>query len=264
VFQIAVDNEFYNLDKAVKIIYDKGIYKVTFEVPIRLGRNKTDTYIQKQYTDLKIPKQFKKIDANLYLNFDKIIKVTFFDNYCYLTSITKKKIGTKYLNYNIKASYKNEEIEEMLKNLKEEKMNWINIKNSYINLDRVTNIFIDKLNNKLIFNFINHSTNMNNVEDIRPEHIIEIVEDTNDLIDDILSLDNWVGINNKLINLNNVYNVKVLPINDEVNKYIVFINFVSNITKERNNEKVISTEFVKCMCEDEEEVKELLEIIKVL
>jgi len=254
-FQRATDGEFYNLEKAVKIVYEKGIYKSTFEVPIKLGKNKVNTYIQKYFDNLTIPAFFKKIDSNLYLNFDKMLKAIFFEDYCYLSSSTKKKIGTKYINYNIKVSYKNEKIENILKG---ETM-WIKVNNSYINLDKVTNVFLDTNKNKMIFNFINNSTNLNNVEDIKPEFEVELFANGgkfNEIVDKILENKNWIRIENKIINLENVYNVKVLP---TPNSFIVFINFVSNITKQKGNEKIISTEFVKCEFQNEEDVKKLLE-----
>ena len=254
-FQRATDGEFYNLEKAVKIVYEKGIYKSTFEVPIKLGKNKVNTYIQKYFDNLTIPAFFKKIDSNLYLNFDKMLKAIFFEDYCYLSSSTKKKIGTKYINYNIKVSYKNEKIENILKG---ETM-WIKVNNSYINLDKVTNVFLDTNKNKMIFNFINNSTNLNNVEDIKPEFEVELFANGgkfNEIVDKILENKNWIRIENKIINLGNVYNVKVLP---TPNSFIVFINFVSNITKQKGNEKIISTEFVKCEFQNEEDVKKLLE-----
>jgi hypothetical protein len=259
-FQQALDGEFYNLDKAVKIVYEKDIYKITFEVPVRLGKNKSDTYIQKKFKNLEIPEQFTKIDSNLYLDLNKILKVTFYNNYCYLTSNTKKKVGSKYINYNIKASHKNKEIMEKLKG---DKM-WIQIGNSFVNLNKVTNIFIDEKFNKIIINFINSSTNMERVEDIKPEFEVEFFnskDKLNNFIQNILKMENWIQINEKLINLDNVYNVKVLPIQD---KFIIFINFISNITKQKGKEKIISTEFVKYETDNKEELERLLKNLKII
>ena len=254
-YQKAENGEFYNLDKAVKVVKEKDRYKVTFEVSIKLGKYKSETNIQKYFDELVIPEKFKKIDENLYLNFDKVLRVNFFDEYCYLTSLTKKKIGKKYLNYNIKATGKNEEIKKII----EGESMWIKVNNSYINTSKITNVYLEPDNNKMIFNFVNHTSNMLNIEDVKPEFEVEILsnEDFDAVISEILSKEGWIPFRNKLINLNNVYNVKILPIPDQ-NKFIVFVNFISNISKNRDDGKVISTEFIKCVCDTQEEVDNLV------
>jgi hypothetical protein len=260
-FQQALDGEFYNLDKAVKIIYDKDLYKVTFEVSIRLGKNKNNTYIQKVFDKLEIPEQFKNIDVNLYINFNKILKVTFFDNedFVYLTSNTKKRIGNKFINYNIKATGKNDKIKKFIK---EGGLMWIQHKNSFYNLDNATNIFLDYEKERIIINFINSATNKVNVEDIKPEYETEYLskEEIDSFKEKVLELENWIQIENKLINLNNVYNVKLLP---TPYKKVVFINFISNISKIKDGQKIVSTEFVKFETENDEEYKEFLNKLKI-
>ena len=254
----ATDGEFYDLDKAIKIVKEKDLYKVTFEVKINLGKNKNDTYINKYFTKLneKVLQKLVQIDENLFLDFSKIFKISFFkdkNEYCYLTSNSKKRIGTKNLNYNIKVSNKNKLIDDYIKG---EGMNWIKIRNTIYNLDNVTNVFIDESQNKVIFNFINSTTNKTNVKDIKPEYEIEYLENVLiSLIKERLeNLKNFIKVENKYINLDNVYNIKI--INSE--KIVVFINFISNISKMRNKEKIMSTEFVKCEFKNEEELKKFL------
>jgi hypothetical protein len=259
--QQALDGEFYNLEKAVKIVFDKGLYKATFEVPIRLGKYKNDTYIQKVFENLEIPEQFKNIDVNLYINFNKILKVTFFDDedFVFLTSNTKKIIGNKFINYNIKATGKNDRIKKFIEG---GGLMWIQYKNSFYNLKNVTNIFLDYEKERIILNFINSATNKVNVEDIKPEYETEFMSEAeiDNFKEKILKLDNWIQVNNKLVNLENVYNAKILP---TPQKKIIFLNFVSNVTKIKDGEKIISTEFIKFETENKKEFEEFLNKLKL-
>jgi len=254
---LKIKDDYYDLNKAIKIVKSKDIYKITFDIKIKLGNNKYDTYIQKTVTNCQIPDSFIKIDENLYLNFDKIIKIKFFDNedFVYLTSNTKKKIGKKYINYNIKVTGKNNKIKKIIEGGK--MSNWKKIGNMYINLDNVTNIFLDKEKNKIIVNFINSASTTNNLDDVRPIYEYEIMTDKeiDNLIKDILKYKNWILIDNKLINKDNVYNIKVMPTDKN---YIIFINFISNIVKVKDNEKIVSTEFHKTECKTKEEADKIV------
>ena len=257
MFQKAVDGDFYNLDKAVKLSIERDGRKcVTFSVQVRLGENKYDTYLCKEFDNIKIPDFLTKIDSNLYLNFNQIYRIRFFEYYAYLTSNTKKKIGRKFINYNIKITGKNEEIKKLLEG---EDM-WLNVRNNLYNTDKITNIFLDYENGRVIFNFVNSSTNKTNIEDIKPEYEIEFLEkeEIDTLKNALLKKDNYVLIENKLVNINNVYNVKILPSPD---RKVLFLNFVSNVTKYKDGQKIISTEFVKFETSDDNEFNEIIKKI---
>lgn len=243
------NGEYFYLDKAVKIV-KKGDYKVTFEVPIRIRENGNDTYIQKDFDELEIPEYFIKIDDELYLNFNKIFKITSFEDYSLLTSNTKKAIGQVFLNYNIKISNKNEMIEDLLKG--ESMKKWIKVGNTVYNLDNVTNIYFK--DGRVIINFINSSTNKKNLVDIKPEYEIDNISyDDEERIKNVLESLGWIKVGNKYVNLDNVYNIKIFD-----DTKTMFINFISNISKEVRGQKIISTEFAKIEPKSEEEFEEII------
>jgi len=246
MFQKATNDELYNLEKAVKIIKRDNKYVVTFIIPILL--NKKRVYIQKDFENLKIPDCFTQMDETLWINFDNVNYVKFFDGYAFLNTITKINIGNKCFNYNVKVTNQNEKLKKLLKG---EDM-FIYIDNNFINLKNVTNVFIGE--NKIIFNFVNSTSNLDDTVDIKPEYEIFPVDNNKKerIVNEILNHKNFIKLDNKLINKDNIYNIKLLNTPESI---IVFINFVSNISKEKDGKKIISTEFAKKEFETIEEAE---------
>jgi len=242
--KLATDNEFYNKDKILKITHFGDKWSATLDVMINIRGE--DIYIQKQFDNFSEDElsQFFKIDDKLYVNLKKIIKITFYEDkgdYCFMTSLSKKRIYSKFLNYNIKVSGQNERIIEYLKG---EKM-WIERDNNFYNSENINNIVYDFDRLSVILNFKNTESNKENVENVRPSYEIENFKDSKELYEFVTKLTSdgrWVKVGNRFINLDNVYNIKI---NDD---NTVYFNFTSNITKNLGGKKVISTEFVKCEC----------------
>jgi len=255
--KLATDNEFYSKDKILKITHFGNKWSATLDVMINI--NGEDIYIQKQFNEFNEDElsQFFKIDDKLYVNLDKIIKITFYgDNgdYCFMTSLSKKRIYSKFLNYNIKVSGQNERIHKYLKGAKM----WVERSNNFYNSKNINNIVYDIEKLSVILNFKNTESNKDNVENVRPSFEIENFKDSKELYDFITELTSeckWIKVGNRFVNLENVYNIKL---NKEDNT--VFFNFTSNISKMLGGKKVISTEFVKCDC-SQTSIKEIEKIL---
>ena len=278
-FVKALDNDLYNIDQMLKIVKNKGSFNATFDVMININNN--DVYVQKSFDEndfdiQELPDNFVLIDDNLILNMNKVLKVTQYgddeDGYTFFTTDSKKRIGTKFLNYNIKVSGRNKAIENLinecikLKNKKGENVNkmnnWMKHKNNFYNMNNVTNIRYNIDNYKIIINFKNTESNLRNIENIRPSYEIENFSNEESLLQWLKEATvGMLKLGDRYVNLDNVYNIKF----DDRNN-IIYINFTSNVTKNKEGLRIVSTEFVKYECKSDaefnEKVKEIEEFLK--
>jgi len=278
-FVKALDNDLYNIDQMLKIIKKEGSFNATFDVMININNN--DVYVQKSFDEddfdiQELPDNFVLIDDNLILNMNKVLKVTQYsddkDGYTFFTTDSKKRIGTKFLNYNIKVSGRNKAIENLinecikLKNKKGENVNkmnnWMKHKNNFYNMNNVTNIRYNIDNYKIIINFKNTESNLRNIENIRPSYEIENFSNEESLLQWLKEATvGMLKLGDRYVNLDNVYNIKF----DDRNN-IIYINFTSNVTKNKEGLRIVSTEFVKYECKSDaefnEKVKEIEEFLK--
>jgi len=269
-FVKAKDGDLYNIDHILKIV-KKDEYRATFDVMININNN--DVYVQKDFDNtLKIsdlPDNFILVDENLILNMNKILKITQYgedeDGYTFFTTDSKKKVGNKFLNYNIKVSKRNRAIFNLLNEcikLKGEKVkvpnNWMKFKNNFYNMSNITNIRYNVEDLKLIINFKNTESNLRDIENIRPSYEIEDFRDEETMLKWLKEATvGMLKLGDRYVNLNNVYNIKF----DDKNN-IIYLNFTSNVTKNKEGKRIVSTEFVKYVCETTAEFVEKVEYIE--
>jgi len=242
-FVSGVDKQFYNQRHMTKVSLDN---KASFCVHLKLAEDEI-CVTKKLTSELDAnDSNIYCIDESLTVNLDNIMRVSFKGEYCYFMTVSKIQHKTQYVNYNIKATGKNDYIKHKLRG---EPM-WVEIDNNFYNTDNINNIVVNE--NDMIINFKNTESSKREVESVRASYLIA---DNHD-ISEFTRSEEWVQVGNRFVNLRNVYNVKY----DE-RFGVVYFNFTSNVSKFINGKKILSTEFVKHEC-TEEQFERLKQIIQ--
>jgi hypothetical protein len=233
--------QYYNQNFMTKISF----MKASFCILLKLKEDEICIY-KDILEDVLPDESIYAVDEDLSINLDNVIQVSFKEDWCYFKTISKIQHRDKFLNFNIKATGKNEYIKHKLKG---EPM-WVEIGHNFYNTDNINNIVVNE--NDMIINFKNTESAKKDVESVRASYIITDMHD----IGQFTRSDEWVQVGNRFVNLKNVYNIKF----DE-NKEIVYFNFTSNVSKIINDKKIISTEYVKHDC-TKEQYEQLILTIK--
>jgi hypothetical protein len=246
---MVIGNTIINSDNIVKIYRNKNTseYEAILDVDINISGNQTNVMKKLGVFDYEklvnlLDKKFMIVDKELIFNINKIMYITNYEDFLYITTSVKKEMRNIYKNYNIKVSgySKSQEIFNKLKNLGVE-VSDKEFNEVIININHVNNIVVES--NRIIINFITN-VSLNNSFDVIPTFEIQYFRndlEKQEILADLISgnpqfYEVFYKGRTHFLNLDNVFLIK----KDTARNRIIF-NFKSNIYKEKFGKKVLST-----------------------